>query len=39
MCAKFLGNLITCLCFIAIFQSVRKHEEKKKKNQEIKMKF
>ena len=27
MCAKFQGDLITHLCFIAIFQSVRKDEE------------
>ena len=38
MCAKFQGDRNTRLCFIAIFQSVRKDEEKKFffKNEEIK---
>ena len=42
-CAKFQGNRITRLRFIAIFASVQKHEEKKKikklKNQEKKSKL
>ena len=36
MCAKFQGDLITSLCFIANFQSVQKD---KKKYEEIKTKF
>ena len=39
MCAKFQGDRNTRLCFIAIFQNVRKEEKKNKKNEEIKTNF
>ena len=37
LCATFQGDRSTCLCFIAIFASVRKHEEEKtkKKNRDF----
>ena len=38
MCAKFQGYLIKHLCFIAMFQSVQKDEEKENKTRN-KMKF
>ena len=34
LCAKFQGDWITRLRFIAIFASVRKHKEEEKKNKE-----
>ena len=39
MCAKFQGDRNSRLCFIAIFQNVRKEEKKTKKNEEIKTNF
>ena len=35
LCAKFQGDRSTCLRFIAIFSSVRKHNEKKKTKKKI----
>ena len=37
LCAKFQGNRRTHLCFIAIFASVQKHEERKKNEKKSKL--
>ena len=34
MCAKFEGNLITRVCFMAVFCKCAKRRERKRKNQE-----
>ena len=35
LCVEFEGNLITCLCFMAVFCKCAKRREKKKKKEEM----